>query len=105
MPESKPSLLHGDLWNGNVLMTNKGSAVFDPAVYYGASEMDMAMTRLFGGFSKTFYKAYEANGKLSENFEELVDLYNLYPLMVHVNLFGQDAGYLGTVKKIIERYL
>ncbi len=105
IPDSKPVLLHGDLWNGNTMSTVNGPAVFDPAVYYGAAEMDLAMTKLFGGFSSSFYEGYQANGQLSPDFNELVDVYNLYPLMVHVNLFGADSGYLGSVKRIISRYL
>lgn len=105
MPESEASLLHGDLWNGNVLNTPKGPAIFDPAVYYGAREMDIAMTKLFGGFDDSFYEAYQSNYPLSKDFDDLVDVYNLYPLMVHVNLFGAQAGYLGMVKRIIKRYL
>lgn len=105
IPESQPALLHGDLWSGNTLSTVNGPAIFDPAVYFGAAEMDIAMTKLFGGFSDAFYDAYRANGFLNPQFDDLVDIYNLYPLMVHVNLFGADSGYLGTVKKIISRYL
>lgn len=105
IPDSSPSLLHGDLWNGNVMFTKKGPAIFDPAVYFGAREMDIAMTKLFGGFDQAFYEAYEDNYPLSSDFEELVDVYNLYPLMVHVNLFGAHAGYLNKVKQIINRYL
>ena len=105
IPESKPVLLHGDLWSGNTLSTINGPAIFDPAVYYGAAEMDLAMTKLFGGFSDVFYDAYRANSQLNPQFDELADIYNLYPLMVHVNLFGVDSGYLASVKRIISRYL
>jgi len=105
LPESPPSLLHGDLWNGNVFFTAQGPALFDPAPYYGAREMDIAMTKLFGGFDESFYDAYHASYPLDPNFEELVDVYNLYPLMVHVNLFGANSGYLGMVKRIIQRYI
>lgn len=105
MPDSKASLLHGDLWNGNVMNTQNGPAIFDPAVYYGAREMDIAMTRLFGGFDNVFYDAYQANYPLGNHFEDLIDIYNLYPLMVHVNIFGANSGYLGMVKRVIKRYL
>ena len=105
MPSSPPSLVHGDLWNGNVLFTDKGPALFDPAVHYGAREMDLAMTKLFGGFDTRFYEAYNATYPLSPHFDELIDVYNLYPLMVHVNLLGAHAGYLSKVKRIIDRYL
>ncbi|GAB5523715.1 MAG: fructosamine kinase family protein [Roseivirga sp.] len=105
MPTAEPALLHGDLWNGNVMPGMEGKAYFfDPAVYYGAREMDLAMTRLFGGFEKRFYDAYQAVYPLPYHFEELVDLYNLYSLMVHVNLMGAHAGYVGSVERIINRY-
>jgi protein-ribulosamine 3-kinase len=104
MPASPPSLLHGDLWSGNVFFTAQGPALFDPAPYYGAREMDLAMTKLFGGFDESFYEAYHSNYPLDPSFKELVDVYNLYPLMVHVNLFGANSGYLGMVKRIIKRY-
>lgn len=106
IPASEPSFLHGDLWNGNVMPGANGAAYFfDPAVYYGAREMDLAMTRLFGGFEPRFYEAYHAVYPLPDNFEDLADIYNLYPLMVHVNLLGPDAGYVSSVERIIERYL
>ena len=104
IPESAPCLLHGDLWNGNIMSANK-AYIFDPAVYYGAPEMDLAMTRLFGGFDQLFYEAYHEENPISNHFEELLDVYKLYPLMVHVNLFGPNAGYLGSVKRIVNRYL
>lgn len=105
LPSSEPSLLHGDLWSGNVMAGAGGEACFfDPAVYYGAREMDLAMTRLFGGFDRLFYEAYHAVYPLPRDFEELADLYNLYPLMVHVNLFGPGSGYLNSVNKIVRRY-
>ena len=105
MPQSKASLLHGDLWSGNAMATNQGASIFDPAVYYGAREMDLAMTELFGGFDSAFYDAYNANYPLGTSYKELVDVYNLYPLMVHVNLFGPNSGYLSSVKRIITRFL
>lgn len=106
MPQSQPSLLHGDLWNGNVMpvVANEAS-IFDPAVYYGAREMDLAMTRLFGGFDQRFYDAYHSVYPIPQAFDDLIDVYNLYPLMVHVNLFGPNSGYLHTVTRIIKRYL
>ena len=82
-----PSLLHGDLWNGNVGFTKEGPVVFDPAVYYGDREADLAMTELFGGFPREFYKAY---GPLSEGYARRKHLYNLYHLLNHLNLFGES---------------
>lgn len=105
MPDSEASLVHGDLWSGNAMSSLNGPAIFDPAAYFGAREMDLAMTQLFGGFNQRFYEAYDANYPLPDDFDSLVEIYNLYPLMVHVNLFGANAGYLGTVWRTIKRYL
>jgi len=103
MPMEKPSLLHGDLWNGNFLVSNEGAAcVIDPAVYYGHREMDLAMTKLFGGFDQDFYEAYHSEFPLMQGFEQRFDIYNLYPLLVHVNLFG--GGYIQQVKNILSRF-
>lgn len=105
IPESEPCLLHGDLWSGNAMKSKLGPSIFDPAVYFGAREMDIAMTKLFGGFDQRFYEAYDANLPLSDDFDALVEVYNLYPLMVHVNLFGANSGYLGSVERTIKRYI
>jgi protein-ribulosamine 3-kinase len=103
IPKEKPALLHGDLWNGNYMVENDGSAcLIDPAVYYGHREMDLAMTKLFGGFDEEFYEAYNATFPLQPGFESRVDIHNLYPLIVHVNLFG--GGYLSQVKSILDRF-
>lgn len=89
LPPTKPSLLHGDLWSGNYLFNTSGEAVLiDPAVYYGHPEMDLAFSKMFGGFSSDFYRGYESVSPLEPGFEERVAVYNLYPLLVHVNLFG-----------------
>lgn len=88
-PSEPPSLLHGDLWNGNYLVDQSGTPVFiDPAVYYGHREVDIAMTKLFGGFSERFYDAYNEAYPLQPGWEARVNLWNLYPLLVHLNLFG-----------------
>jgi len=88
-PPAKPSLLHGDLWGGNYLFDVQGKAVLiDPAVYYGHPEMDLAFTKMFGGFSGEFYNGYQSETSLESGFSERVPIYNLYPLLVHVNLFG-----------------
>ena len=94
--EPQPSLLHGDLWSGNAGFTAEGPVVFDPAVYYGDREADLAMTELFGGFPREFYKAYNEVFPLPEGYELRKHLYNLYHLLNHLNLFG--GGYLGQVK-------
>jgi protein-ribulosamine 3-kinase len=94
--EPKPCLLHGDLWGGNAGFTPQGPVVFDPAVYYGDREADLAMTELFGGFPGAFYRAYEESFPLDEGYQRRKVLYNLYHLLNHLNLFG--GGYLGQVK-------
>lgn len=89
MPSCKPSLLHGDLWGGNYLFDRNGKAVLiDPAVYYGHPEMDLSFTKMFGGFSSEFYQGYETISPVEDGFSERVPIYNMYPLLVHVNLFG-----------------
>jgi fructosamine-3-kinase len=89
LPTCVPALLHGDLWSGNYLYDSKGRAVLiDPAVYYGHPEMDLAFSRMFGGFSASFYEGYASVQPLEPGFSERVDIHNLYPLLVHVNLFG-----------------
>jgi len=88
-PPTKPSLLHGDLWGGNYLFDSSGSGVLiDPAVYYGHPEMELAFSKMFGGFSSEFYRGYESELPLEPGFSERIPIYNLYPLLVHVNLFG-----------------
>lgn len=99
-----PSLLHGDLWGGNAGVDSGGAPViFDPAVYYGDRETDLAMTRLFGGFSPQFYAAYEDAWPLPESARERVDLYNLYHVLNHANLFG--GGYARQAEQMIDRLL
>ena len=98
-----PSLLHGDLWAGNVITGNDGKAwLIDPAVYVGHAEADIAMTELFGGYPEAFYAAYRETGTLPPEYKERRDLYNLYHLLNHLNLFG--GGYLSSVKRIVGRY-
>ena len=101
--EEVPSRLHGDLWGGNAMCDATGSpVVFDPAVYGGDREMDLAMMRLFGGFSPSTFGAYSESYPLRPGFEERVPLCQLYPLLVHVVLFG--AGYLGSLERALARY-
>ncbi len=98
-----PSLLHGDLWSGNYLVDqDENPVLIDPAVCFGHREMDIAMTTLFGGFPDSFYSAYQESWPLQEGYQERLDIYNLYPLLVHVNLFG--GGYAAQVRSIVSRY-
>ena len=98
-----PSLLHGDLWGGNYIVDERGEAcLIDPAVYYGHREADLAMTRLFGGFDRSFYAAYESVAPLAAGHEERLPLYQLYHVLNHFNLFG--GGYHGQSRRILQRY-
>lgn len=99
-----PSLLHGDLWSGNYAYCRDGTPVlFDPAVYYGDREADIAMTELFGGFGRDFYDAYNEVWPLDAGYEVRKTLYNLYHILNHYNLFG--GGYSGQAESMIERLL
>jgi len=103
-PDEKPALLHGDLWNGNFMTGRNGEAfIFDPAIYYSHREMEIAFTTLFGGFDDAFYKSYDQTYPLAGGYEDRIDLCNLYPLLVHVNLFG--SGYISSVRRSLRRYL
>jgi fructosamine-3-kinase len=95
----QPSLLHGDLWSGNVSFMPIGPVVFDPAAYYGDREADLAMTELFGGFPREFYEAYNQAFPLAAGYEQRKHLYNLYHLLNHLNLFGRS--YLGRVEETL----
>lgn len=103
LPPTKPSLIHGDLWGGNYLFDENGIAVLiDPAVYYGHPEMDLAFSKMFGGFSDSFYKGYESVNSLTEGFSDRVPIYNMYPLLVHVNLFG--GHYRSQFERFIHKF-
>ena len=97
------ALLHGDLWAGNVMTLTDGQpAIIDPAVYYGHREIELAFTELFGGFNTEFYEAYQANYPLDREYAERKALYQLYPLMTHMNLFG--GGYTARVEAVARRF-
>lgn len=99
-----PSLLHGDLWGGNYAYSASGEPViFDPAVYYGDRETDLAMTELFGGFPAAFHAAYREAFPLDSGYPMRKALYNLYHLLNHLNMFGE--GYLGQAEGMIEKLL
>lgn len=95
-----PSLLHGDLWSGNVLFDSAGPWLIDPAVYYGDREADIAMTELFGGFSSAFYRAYDRAYPRTDVYETKRAVYNLYHTLNHYNLFG--ASYLDACRHNLE---
>lgn len=102
IPKEQPALLHGDLWSGNFMCGKDGKAViFDPAIYYGHRETELAFTQLFGGFSPEFYQLYHESFPLEPGFDERLDIHNLYPLLVHVNLFG--SSYLSGIKQTLKR--
>jgi protein-ribulosamine 3-kinase len=101
--DDPPSLLHGDLWSGNYMVDPTGApVVFDPAVYYGQREADLAMPLLFGGFSPDFWDAYEEAWPLSAGWQQRVEIYKLYHLLNHLNLFG--AGYLDSCLEIARKF-
>lgn len=103
LPHEAPALIHGDLWSGNAMVNEQGLVTLvDPCCYYGLREAELAFTTMFGGFDTKFYEAYHATFPIEKGFHERIPLYNLYPLMVHVNLFGE--GYLPAVNKILASY-
>lgn len=100
----KPSILHGDLWSGNYIVDEEGYAcLIDPAVYYGNREADLAMTKLFGGFDSRFYDSYEEAYPLPDGFEYRENIYKLYHVLNHLNLFG--GAYYSQAMSLIRFYL
>ncbi|MGP4076433.1 fructosamine kinase family protein [Halobacillus sp. K22] len=104
IPENpEASLLHGDLWGGNWMADAEGRPyLIDPSVLYGDHAFELAFTELFGGFPSSFYKAYENTFPLPANYEEIKPLYQLFYLLVHLNMFGE--GYGGSVDRILRQY-
>ncbi|MBK5270723.1 MAG: fructosamine kinase family protein, partial [Bacteroidia bacterium] len=97
------ALLHGDLWSGNFMCNeNSHPVLIDPAVYYGNRNMDLAMTTLFGGFDKLFYESYNYHFPFPNNYAEQWEICNLYPLLIHLNLFG--SGYLSQIESILRKF-
>ena len=102
-PDEPPSFLHGDLWAGNYMITSSGyAAIFDPAIYCGHREMDIGMTKLFGGFDKPFYEAYNETYPLEKEWKKRLPITQLYPLLVHAVLFG--GHYISEVKHILSAF-
>ena len=102
LPCTIPSLIHGDLWSGNVMNTKKGPAIYDPAIAFADREMDLAMSKLFGGFPISFYSAYNNTWNIEPGFNDRLPLYQLYYLLVHVVLFG--GHYVNSVRQVFARY-
>ena len=99
----KPALLHGDLWSGNYFPDSEGKpCIFDPAVYYGLREADLAITELFGRLPQKFYDVYQEVFPMNSGYEERKDLFNLYHVLNHLNIFG--SSYLSSVQQIVKRY-
>ncbi len=102
--EEKPALLHGDLWGGNYIVDENGNAcLIDPAVYYGNREADLAMTKIFGGFDSLFYEAYQKEFPLPDGWQYRENIYKLYHIFNHLNLFGMT--YYNQVMELINFYL
>jgi fructosamine-3-kinase len=102
-PREPACLLHGDLWSGNYLADSQGEPVLiDPAAYFGRREADLAMTLLFGGFTSDFYRAYEEVWPLEEGSSNRLEIYKLYHLLNHLNLFG--SGYKSGCMAILKRF-
>jgi fructosamine-3-kinase len=98
-----PALLHGDLWSGNYMCdSSENPVLIDPAIYYGHRNMDLAMTTLFGGFDDLFYESYQYHYPLPANYRQQWEICNLYPLLIHLNLFGKS--YLSGILDTIRRY-
>lgn len=104
LPREPPSLIHGDLWNGNCITAHDGKAwLIDPAVHYGYRESDLAMMKLFGGFEASCYLAYLNTCPPEAGWKERISLFQIYPLLVHLNLFG--FGYLPALQNAVNEYL
>ena len=103
IPAEPPALIHGDLWSGNFLVNSEGNpCLIDPAVAYAPREMDLALMRLFGGFDDKLFQSYQENFPLENDWEHRIELYQLYYLLMHLNVFG--ASYRSQVVSILQKY-
>jgi fructosamine-3-kinase len=104
IPASEPSLLHGDLWSGNVIFDTRNQGwLIDPAAYFGWPEAELAMTLLFGGFDREFYRGYELTSNIDKDWRERAPIYNLYHLLNHLLIFGES--YLSAVQSVLDRFV
>ena len=102
-PKEKPSFVHGDLWSGNLMKGKNQTPVFiDPSIYFGNREMDIAMTQMFGGFDNSYIEYYNEIYPLERNWEERIEIHNLYPNLVHLLLFG--TSYLPGIERVIGKF-
>ncbi len=102
-PEAKPCLVHGDLWSGNFIGNNElGATLIDPAVHHSFFETDLAFTYLFGGFDEAFYEGYKSVAAIEDGFNFRKNIYNLYPLLLHLNLFGMS--YYSRINNVISAF-
>ncbi|RLD21755.1 MAG: hypothetical protein DRI69_03225, partial [Bacteroidetes bacterium] len=103
LTDYSPSLIHGDLWSGNVQMCDRGPVIYDPAICFANREMDLAMSQLFGGFPQLFYDAYKEEFPIIQSgFDDRMEIYQLYYLLVHVNLFGMS--YVPATSRILKKF-
>ena len=103
IPEEKPALVHGDLYSGNYIVSDNGTAsIVDPAAAYNHREVDIAMSTLFGAFDQEFYDTYNYEFPMEKGWEDRIKFFNLYPLLIHVNLFG--ISYLSSIERIIKDF-
>lgn len=103
IPKEKPALVHGDLWHGNFHPSAEGIVLIDPAISFSHREIDLAMTTLFGAMPKAFYTGYQSEYKTENKPEERYPIYNLYPLLVHLNLFGNS--YRAEIVSVLARFV
>lgn len=102
IPPDKPALIHGDLWTGNVHESQKGIYFIDPAICFSHREADLAMSQLFGKLPDEFYRVYQEAFPLEQDWQKRISIFNLYPLLIHLNLFGQS--YLSSIEEVLKPF-